>query len=295
MLPKDLEDKLNNAIDEMDMTTLSALLDEIETSTSHPPSLEDSTLFAKRIIKSKNTSIPKGPDSMKLKKHHALIASIALICVTSTTVLYATGAFNKLTIFRDDATYKISSNTPLTDKEVNELIDSMADTPTSSDEENIVNVEDFTHTYESLEDASKDLNVPLIIPTVLPKGFTLSKEVYAETYEVTPGHPSSNIYLSFDNSAQDPTLDEHKQQIFGISVCYEDKTDVSQSILKTDLIYDHTYTNALGDTYTIYTDEGGIIANITIGDIDYTLCFMNIPDQEIYNTLDHTDLSIYKN
>ena len=39
MLPKDLEDKLNNAIDEMDMTTLSALLDEIETSTSHPPSL----------------------------------------------------------------------------------------------------------------------------------------------------------------------------------------------------------------------------------------------------------------
>ncbi len=290
MSNKNLHTQLDKAIEQMDTTQIDALLQELENSSPTVPFIEDSKLFAKRIIK--NKSILKGYDCMKIisKKRSAIVASITLVLVATTSVLYATGILSQITIFKEDATYTISSDTPLTEEQANALIEDLDDTPPSS--ENTVST--VSRTYDSLEEASQDLNVPLTLPTILPEGFTLSKSMDIESYEVTPGHFNTNIYLNFDNPTNDPTADIHTQKLFAISVLKSDNTGVSQSILKTDSIYDHIYTNALGDTYTILTEEGAILAKITLGDIDYILGFMNISEEEIYNTIDHTDLSIYK-
>lgn len=283
--------KLNKAINKMDMTQIDNLLESLENVCTTIPPIEDSILFAKRIIK--NNSISEGTDTMKIisKKHLILTASIATLLVAGTSVLYATGLLTKTNVFRKDATYTISTDRPLTDEEANAIIDNLENTP--KDDVEVKQADSFKREYNSLDEASKDLNIPLVMPSQIPESFTLSKSYQIETYEVSPGHSNTNVYINFDSPDFDPEADPHTQKIFSISVLKSDNTQ--ESILETDVIYDHTYTNAQGDTYTIFSDEGGTIAQITLGDIDYVLCFMNISEDEIYNTIDHTDLSVYKN
>ena len=288
MLSQDLETKLNKAIEKMDLETIDKLLKEAENISPPCPSLEEPKLFAKQIMK--NNSKMKGYDYMKFfNKKQSIIASIALVFIASTTVLYATGVLNKITIFKDDGTYTITSDTPLTQEQANVIIEDFENTPKATPNE----TNEVKHaTFYSIEEVSKAVDLPIVLPEILPKDFTLSKEITTESYEFIKGHPNYNIYLSFDGPKASENLKDNS--LFQVSIIKNDNTGLTERISSTDSVYQDTYTNAQGDTYTLFDEDGATIAQITMGDIEYCLCFYNISEEEIHNIIDSTDLTAYK-
>lgn len=279
--PADILDQINHAIDEKNMNEVEKQLALISERSPLPFTVEDSQLFAKRIIYYKK----KGSNEMKKRsrKIAALAASFALVLCMGITV-YASGLYKEFTFFNKDTTVIIKSDQDMSEEEAKELASEAAEAYNQPVDEAAIVVPVEEQSYTDLAAIKEAFGIDVIVPAYLPKEFVMDSEIYTQA---VPGS-STNVYVSYTSQLDPETR-------FGITVIKSDLPEDSTSITVVDSVYKDTYTTPSGTKYTLLTEEAAIIAQTEINDIQYALIFVGVSEEEMHKVIDSADLESYKN
>jgi hypothetical protein len=275
-----VQDSLDQAIDDMDITQIDLQLEKLSDIDPFPYQIEDSSLFAKKIIRQNK----KGNAIMKktYKKWGTLTASLLLTAIVGVSGAYAAGLLDQFTFFNKDKTIVVKSNQPLTSEEAKELADDAAfayDQP--KDLENYASpVEEKAFT--SVAEIKESFGIDIVFPDYIPSDFQLDPEIYTQTLSDN----NFQIYTTF-------TSTQGETRRFGLSLLYNKLSEESTSITVTDVVYKDDYQTPAGTHYTLFDDEGGVIAQTEIGDLEYVLVFLGFEKEEMYQVIDSTNLEAY--
>lgn len=275
-----IQNELDKAIDEMNIEQIEESLNKLSVLNPLPSQTEDSKLFAKRIINQNK----KGFFTMKnnYKKIGALTASALLIITIGTTAAYATGLLNKITFFNKDTTVVVKSNQSLSDQEAKKLADEAASSYGKPVDEKATVTEPVRKDFSSLAEAEKAFDTKIVIPSYIPEDFKMDQTIHTETVD----SQNTNLYATYTSS-------KDSKRLFGITVIKETLGEDSTSVLVTDSVYKDKYTTPSGTKYTLFDEDGGILAKAEVNDIEYVLAFMGVSQEEIYKIIDSADLTAY--
>ena len=276
----EIKKTLDQAIDEMDIEQIEKSLAKLSAENSLPFMPEDSKLFAKRII----TQNRKDYHNMKknYKKLGTLTASALLVIVLGTSAAYATGLLNQFTFFNKETTVVVKSNQTLSEKEAKELAKTAASEYGKPQDPEATVLEATPKDFSSLAEVQKAFGTNIVLPSYIPSDFEMDKTIHTETLSEN----NFNIYATY-------TSKENSKRLFGVSVIQRVLDEDSTSISITDSVYKDKYTSPAGTTYTLFDENGGIIAQAKLGDIEYNLCFMGLDEKEMHQIIDSTDLTAY--
>lgn len=271
--------QLDHAIDARDIHEVEKQLAILSDWMPLPCTVEDSQLFAKKIIDKHK----KGNENMKKSKRKlvALVASFALVLCMGITV-YASGIYKQFTFFNDDTTVIVKSDQDMSEEEAKRIADEAADNYNQpvDEEENVVPV--GVKSYTSIKAIEEALGIDVIVPTYIPEEFVMDQEIHTEAV----ADSTVNIYVTYTSKVDSESL-------FGITIRKEDLPEGSTSVTVVDSVYKDTYTTPTGIKYNILTEESAIIACTEINDIQYGLIFVGVSDAEMYKVIDSTDLAGY--
>lgn len=269
--------KLNQAIDEMTVDTIEEYLEKLPDLNEQK---EDGKLFAKKIIK----EYKKGNENMKktYKNSGILVASIILTITIGVTGAYAAGLIKKFTFFNQNTTVTIRTNENLSQSEAKEMADQAAKDYNNPSSLQAPSLEVIEKTFTSLDEVKKSFNIDVVLPDYIPADFVMSNEIHTQTI---PDN-TCQIYTTF-------TSNTNQERLFGITVIKDESSLDTTRISVTDSVYKSKYTAPSGVHYTLFEEDGGIIAQTEIDDVQYGLVFMNVDKKEIYKVIDSTDLTTY--
>lgn len=273
---------LDNAIDTMDIVEIEKQLSRLEDLVVE---IEDSKFFAKKII---NTN-QKGNHFMKknYKKLGTVVASVALAVVLGSGTIYATGIYKTFEFFNEETTTIVKTkHTRIEDKEAARLAKEASeayDEPHKTGG-NVMEVQEKT--FGSIQEVQEELNIDIVIPKYIPEGVQQEDTINVETTAHEAVGRTDRVYTTYRSI-------NGEEKCFGITVIKEEMKEDVTSIVTTDAVYKDRYTNEYGDEYLLFNEDGGIIAQTTIKNIEYVLVFMGIDETEVYKTIDSTDLGIY--
>lgn len=278
---KKLVDVLDQAIEKMDMSEIENILEKLEANEPVSSCIEDSKLFAKRIIKRET----KRSDSMNknYKKIASLLVGIGILGGGITA--YATGVLNHFTFFNKDNTQIVSSDQNLTKQEAKKLAKEAHES--FDDDTQKLKAEQSTQVFHTLKDVKKSIDVTIVIPSFIPNDFVMDNDITANTTTFREDGVQHVVYTTYSSQG-------NENRRFGITVSQEKWNTSHTSITQTDAVYSDTYTTKLGDTFTLFKEDEGVIAQILFNDTEYSLVFLGVDEEEIHQILDSVDLSIYK-
>ncbi|MDF2596143.1 MAG: hypothetical protein K0R69_2484 [Clostridia bacterium] len=275
-----VQDSLDQAIDDMDITQINLQLEKLSDIDPFSYQIEDSYLFAKKIIRQNK----KGNAIMKktYKKWGTLTASLILTAIVGVSGAYAAGLLDQFTFFNKDKTIVVKSNQPLTSEEAKELADDAAfayDQP--KDLENYASpVEE--NAFTSVAEIKEAFGMDIVFPDYIPSDFQLDPEIHTQTLS----DDNFQIYTTF-------TSKQGGNRRFGISLIYSKLPPESTSITVTDAVYKDDYQTPSGTEYTLFDEEDATMAQTEIGDIEYILVFLGFEKEEMYQVIDSTNLEAY--
>ena len=276
---------IDEAIDRMDIEEIEKRLEPLLEENPFKDSMEDSKLFAKRIIKQNQ----KGRSVMKLNRRNkiVLVASLAVVIGGS---VFATGVINQYTIHKADKTIEIKTAGSLSEEEVQQIADDMANSyGKDKPEENVLYGEDLKKEFGTIEEAEKALNMKLVMPSYIPEEFKLAGDIYCEYFS----EDKNNTYITYA-SAQDAN------KLLGVTVIKEVLPEDSTMVTVNDSVYEGEYTSSSGDKYTLYKDTGekpeqvAHIAKIIIGDVEYAVVSAGMDEAEFHKIIDSVNLDAYR-
>ncbi|MGL4345090.1 MAG: hypothetical protein ACRCTE_07835 [Cellulosilyticaceae bacterium] len=285
MQSKEVTKALDEAIDRMDLEQIEAQLVALDGIEDDALQIEDSKFFAKKIMMKSR----KGNNEMKsgYKKWGTAVAGVLCALAISGGTIYATGLYKTFSFFGEKtSTFIKTTDMKLADTEAKQLADEAAQSygTVEASCENTINSQ--RSNFGSFEEVKEALNIDIVVPGYIPEGLVQDADIYVETIAHESFGRKDNVYTTYSDK-------EDEGRRFGVTVIKEDMKQDVTSIVTTDGVYAKEYTNAQGDVYTLFSEDGGVIAQRSVGNIEYVLVFMGIDETEIYKTIDSADLSIY--
>lgn len=272
--------RIDDAIDGMDLERIEDFIEGLEDCDELESSMEESALFARRIIRDKRGGRKMNGRKNSGMRRFGLVASCALAFVAVGITAYAGGLFEKFDFYNDTNTVQIRTNQELSEEEAAQMAkEASQDYESGEVDENAYVPEEVT--YSTIDEAVEKTGVDIAVPSVLPSGVFIKEEIMA--YET--GADNQNIYVMYSS--------EDEKKLFGITVITQNMTENSTVVCVTDAVHRTTYTTPSGDKYEILDEDGGIIASTSVGSIEYALVFMGVSEEEIHKVIDSADLSIY--
>ncbi|MHC1749410.1 MAG: hypothetical protein AB9856_14155 [Cellulosilyticaceae bacterium] len=279
-MKESLKEELDKAVECMDMEKIEKLLAEISERNPMPIQIEDSKLFAKKIISCEK----KGNDLMKktYRKVASFAAGIAVVAGIGVTS-YATGMWRQFDFFEKDKTMSVRSNTEVSKEEAKQLINN-----SNKEQEGPTREAETKDTvFNSLEEVKKELNVDVVIPSYVPQDFKQDKEIKTQSAYYGEDAARHLVYVTYASP-------KNEKRLFGITITKIDATTDYTAVNETDATYTGKYDSKNGNHYTLLKEEEGTIATTNIGDVEYSLVFVGVDEKEMHKIIDSTDLSVYK-
>lgn len=279
--PNRTKSKLDEAIDNMDMMEIEKQLDKLLVDKPFPYTIENSKLFAKKIIKNQK----KGYDIMKRnsKKCGTLIASLILTITVGVTAAYATGLFEDFNFFYKNTTVEIESNQNIGEKKAKKLAEEANDsynTPSNTKESS---TETNLKIFSSIQEVKEALGIDIVLPSYIPTDFEIDKDI-----RVQPSYNNNyNIYTSY-------TSKENEEKFLGVTVISNNLPEDSTVVTVSDAVYKDDYTTPSGTQYTLLDEDSLTIAKVEINNIKYGLLFRGVSKDEMHKVIDSVDLSPYE-
>lgn len=275
------KNKLDKAIDNMDISEIEKQLAILSDDKPLPYPIEDSKLFAKRIIKQNK----KGYDTMKNdhKKFGTIVASLVLTITIGVTAAYATGLFKEFNFFNKDTTVNIKTNQDMSDEEAKKIAQEASDAYNNPQDTHEDTRQVDTQCFSSVEKVKEALGIDIVLPAYIPEDFEMDKDIKVQS----PFDKNFNIYTTY-------TSKENTERLLGITIIAENLPEDSTHITVTDAVYKDIYTTPTGTQYTLFNEDGGVIASIEVDNIQYALVFMGLNEEEMHKIIDSVDLNTYK-
>lgn len=284
-----IKDKLDEAIDNMDISEIEKQLAKLAHDNPLPYQIEDSRLFAKRIIKQNK----KGDDTMKInyKKFGTLVASVLLTITIGLTAAYAMSLFQEFNFFNKDTTVNIRSNQNLSEEEakkINEEVSKMFGMEASETSNNQGNRQETSKetgikSFSNIKEVKEALGIDIVLPSYVPVDFEMNKNVNVQSTI----NDNFNIYTTYDSK-------ENTERFLGVTVITKNLPEDSTVMTVTDVVHKGFYTTPAGTKYTLMDDDAAVIATIEINNIQYALIFQGISEDEMHKVIDSVNLEIYK-
>jgi hypothetical protein len=274
------KNKLDEAIDNMDISEIEKQIDILSANNPFPYPIEDSKLFAKRIIKQNK----EGYDTMKKnhKKFAAIAASLILTITIGVTAAYATGLFKEFNFFNKNTTVKIKTTQDMSDDEAQKMAQEASDSYNNPKDPQKETKQVDTQSFPSIEKVKEALGIDIVLPAYIPEDFEMDKDIKVQS----PFDKNFNIYTTYKSK-------ENTERLLGITIISENLPEDSTHITVTDAVYQDTYTTPTGTQYTLFNEDKGVIASIEIDNIQYALVFMGLSEDEMHKVIDSVDLSTY--
>ncbi|WP_053955436.1 hypothetical protein [Inediibacterium massiliense] len=272
-----IHNKLDEAIDHMDTIEIERQLERLSKEKPMPYEIEDSKIFAKRIIKQNK----KGHGIMKKSIKKSGILAACLVLTIGVTAAYGTDLFKNFKFYNKDTTVEIRTNANISDKEAERLAKEAKDHYNSPDKQGTIQ-EAKTTTFSSIKEVEKALGVKVILPSYIPKDFQMEKDIIAQEF-LNNNH---NIYITYKSKDQE-------NRLFGVTIITQDMPEDSTVVTVTDSVHKEDYKTPDGRKYSILEEGEGIIANTDIDNVNYNLIFMGVSEKEMHKVINSADLSGY--
>ncbi len=283
---------IDNAIDMMNVEEINKGIEALRHMESQQIIAEDPKIFAARI---KNLS-KKEQINMKPKKYLKLAAIAAVVAALGASV-YAANVLNVFSFAKDDRFVVLRTTENMTQKEAEDLIDvdinERPEQEAHDQEAPAANVESKDLTFNSIEEAEKEMDMKLILPASMPDMKISS--IVGTILEWGKGIETRSVWLNYE---------DENGRLFGITTSRE-ITPKGESVTRytsseMDKGSQGSYKSKQGLEFTTLTetDEAGErtahIANIIIGEYNYAVVFFGFDEKERKAVLDSVDLSAYQ-
>lgn len=297
---KEIQKKLDEAIDLMDIQKIDELLNEIPEDNFNMSEVDSEAIknFSQNI-KSLNNSEGKNMKILKSKTFKITVAAAAIMALTGVGTI-ASGLIKNYNLSKDGKYYNIISTQDLNKND----LDGMIDTPDKNNEngelkvnaskegENARQAEKEDFNFNSIEEAENKLGLKIILPQKMPN-LELS-DITGSMVDFGGGTKTNTVWANF-GSIED--------KLIGLTItkniiALDDTTIISSGDM--DEGSKDEYVSAKGYKFTTFNEsnEDGSktanIANINIGTYEYSVVFFNYSQNEMNSILDSIDLSEYK-
>lgn len=267
---KDLE----QAVDQMDLTGISAILDQLDALEQNSIQPEDPVLFAARIRKLHQ----ERTRSMVSFFNKKIILVAACLAVILSVGAYAAGKWQTFSFFNGGKVVTVTTTSPsVTQAQAQKMIEDDMAAPRNKG--NIL-VADPPKEYPSVEAAASAMGMLVAEP-----GNTLELQL-GRIFAQSTDWGTKNIYLTYGEEGRR----------MGVTVMLDQPKDGSSVISYSDIEGRNmgTYKSAKGDSFHMIQDQNADYAYIGLGQYGYVVIFDGFSNQEIYQVLDSIDLSAYQ-
>lgn len=267
---KDLE----QAVDQMDLTGISAILDQLDALEQNSIQPEDPVLFAARIRKLHQ----ERTRSMVSFFNKKIILVAACLAVILSVGAYAAGKWQTFSFFNGGKVVTVTTTSPsVTQAQAQKMIEDDMAAPRNKG--NIL-VADPPKEYPSVEAAASAMGMLVAEP-----GNTLELQL-GRIFAQSTDWGTKNIYLTYGEEGRR----------MGVTVMLDQPKDGSSVISYSDIEGRNmgTYKSAKGDSFHMIQDQNADYAYIGLGQYGYVVIFDGFSNQEIHQVLDSIDLSAYQ-
>lgn len=274
---KDINSKLDEAIDSMDMFEIEVQLANLSDKEEFPYEIEDSKLFAKRIIKQSK----KGNGSMRknVKKSGILVA--CLVLTIGVTVAYGAGLFRNFKFYNEETTVEIRTDQNISEEEAARIAKEAEDDYNSPSTEDTTE-KDTKKIFSSIKEVEETIGMQITLPSYIPKDFQIEKDI--SVYNTFDNN--HNIYINYISR-------EKEDRLLGVTIITQNHPEDSTVVTVTDTVHKNDYKTPSGTKYSILEEDEAIIATTDISNIQYALIFMGVNEDEMNKVINSTDLSGY--
>lgn len=271
-------DDLNKAIDDNDMSKIEMHLEQLSADQPFPHEIEDSQLFARRIIRQNQ----KGYDRMKkssISRWSKVAVCLLLVFALGATAGYAAGYYKSYKFYSEQYTIDVRTTGELSEEEARGMAKE-AEANFEDPGDNVTIIEPERLTFASIEEAEEKLDITIAKPTVIPEGYVMEEEIYVEKTSDT----DFNAYVSYVNE---------KEDYLGITIIKMSLEDGSTHVTLTDTVFEDTFSSN-GIPFTLMKEDEGLIAAADFGDIQYAIVSFGLSEKDLKEVVNSIDLSIYK-
>lgn len=277
--------ELDMAIDSMTLDEINQSMEELSATDPHTIAAEDATHFAARIQKLNKEHI-----HMNTSKKTATIAIIAAVITALGVTTYATGMWNVFSFASGDKFVNVRTTEQLTEQEAKALA-SDSTTDNSEVPEGALTPETEKFTFDSVEQASQQLDMKIPMPSAMPK--MALQDATAEAVVYGDHGQSKTAWLNYS---------DEQGRLMGITVSREivAKGGSLTGVTTTDMDKGSigSYKSKSGIPFTLFTesDESGQrtahIATTMQGEYTYSLVFFGFDESQRQAIIDSVDLSV---
>ena len=276
--------KINVAIDRMDEIEINAGLSQLKE--ENPISPQDAKAFAAKILTLKKEKKP-----MNKSARYIRIAIAAAAVLAMGIAVYAAATLNLFGFQKEDKYVTMRTTVIDSEEEARELVEH--DGTESIPEEIIMDVESEDFTFDSAEQATKEMDMVVPIPSAMPEMELDSADGTVHAYG--EGHESRMLWLSYSDMQERMLSITVSRNIIpdGLDVTAYTETDMDEGSLD-------SYKSKSGIEYTLIRESGDSgentadIATVMMGEYEYALVFVGFDEAQRNEIIDSADLSAYR-
>ncbi|MBF8982569.1 hypothetical protein IZY60_03355 [Lutibacter sp. B2] len=272
-----INSKLDEAIDQMDMSEIERQLEKLSEKKPLPYAIEDSKIFAKRIVKQNK----KGLVSMRKNIKKSGIIAACLMLTIGVTAVYGTDLFKNFKFYNQKTTVEIRSNQNISEEEAKRLAKEAQEDYDSPPEQGTTE-EDKPRTFSSIKEVEERIGIKIILPSYIPEDFQMKRDILVQN----SFNNNHNIYIKYTSKAK-------KNRSLYVSISTQEQPEDSTVVTVTDGVHKGEYKTPNGTKYAILKEDEGIIATTDINNVSYNLIFTEVNEEEMHSVINSADLSGY--
>lgn len=272
--------EIDKLIDGQDIDKLEAALDKLIVQDEFLYEIEEGKAFAKRIIKCRRKET-------YIMKKSFVAASIIGVLLMGATAAYASGVFNRFIFLTNKGAAVITTSENLTQEEAKHKLDDFMKLPEQSGQL-VEKSEPIEKHYSTIEEAQKELEFQITLPSNMPEIFKQEKEVMVL---IEPVLKKTFVYIIFDAD----TEGIHSMlKIDIVKETYSEGTSISVRQAA-----DETYTTSNGIEYEItreqdkVTNAKSLKAKTYVNNYEYGIFTNGVEETTFYDIIDSIDISAY--
>lgn len=272
-----INSKIDDAIDKMDVEEVERQLAKLSEERPLSHVIEDSKVFAKRIIKQNR----KGVNNMRRSMNKSVILVACLVLTIGATVVYGSDLFKKFMFYNQKTTVEIRTNQNISQGEAERLAKDAEDDYNSPSSQGTTE-KAVERTFSSIEEVEKATGIKIILPSYIPEDFQIEKDI--SVYNTL--NNNYNIYINYRSK-------EKEDRLLGVTIITQDLSEDSTVVTITDAVHKDEYKTPSGTNYSILKEDEGTIATTDINNIKYAIIFMGVNEEEMNRVINSVDLSSY--
>lgn len=265
---------LEQAVEQMDLTAINALLDQLDTLEQDSIQPEDPILFADRIRKLHQE---RTRGMVKFFNKRVILVAACLAVVLSVGA-YAASKWQTFSFFNGGRLVTVTTTDPsVTQAGAKKIMEDDMNAPKNNGN---ISVAEPPKEYSSIEAAASAMGMLVLVPEN-----TLELELN-QIFAQGTDWGTKTIYLTYGKEGRR----------LGVTVMLDQPKDGSTVISYSDIHGRNmgTYKNAKGDSFHMLQDEKADYAYITSDEYGYIFIFEGFSNDEIYQVLDSTNFSAHK-